>query len=421
MFLFGKNRHEANGIDSNDAKNEKKTAIDVVHDGNSLIAPGFGKITIGSATVGTKSGGTKTDYYVYEWYVKETGEIFYVGKGRGDRYKEYHERAYEAERIRKEYKTEVRFVAQGLSEEQALEIETNEMCRVLNETNDRLTNRIIPFFTKRDNGYGRSPSTPPFQFEKAPILYASEIEEHYFGVEGRPFDQIQREYLIKPSFVEKSISREELETVYGGQYEKYRTEVNNMLNAIGSSIVRTRFAKSVTAWIYCSDDYVTNNDIDEESAIERIGHRVPSYHLIDVWKFLNAQGISLSDKKEDFVPRGDTNNRVPLAQINNLHDWKAGFDAGFHFWEEGDCERKKGNLTRAIELFDEARYNGYFSPALYNSYAMAYRKLKDVQNEIAILEEGIERCRAEKGNYSQTIIHLEEQRQKALLKLKKAK
>ena len=26
-------------------------------------------------------------YYVYEWYVKETGEIFYVGKGTKNRYK----------------------------------------------------------------------------------------------------------------------------------------------------------------------------------------------------------------------------------------------------------------------------------------------------------------------------------------------
>lgn len=26
-------------------------------------------------------------FYVYEWYIKETNEIFYVGKGSGQRYK----------------------------------------------------------------------------------------------------------------------------------------------------------------------------------------------------------------------------------------------------------------------------------------------------------------------------------------------
>ena len=45
----------------------------------------------------------------------------------------------------------------------------------------------------------------------------------------------------------------------------------------------------------------------------------------------------------------------------------------------------------AIELFDKARLNGYAAPALYNSYAMAYRQLKDYSNEIAILDEGIAR------------------------------
>ena len=26
-------------------------------------------------------------YYVYKWFLKDTGEVFYIGKGCGDRYK----------------------------------------------------------------------------------------------------------------------------------------------------------------------------------------------------------------------------------------------------------------------------------------------------------------------------------------------
>lgn len=55
------------------------------------------------------------------------------------------------------------------------------------------------------------------------------------------------------------------------------------------------------------------------------------------------------------------------------------------------CRKKKGNIEKAISLFDKARYYGYEAPALYNSYAMAYRKLKDYDNEIAILDEAIKR------------------------------
>ena len=132
------------------------------------------RLSISSSPVGVSTGSTATDFYVYEWFIKDTGEIFYVGKGRGDRYKVMHERAYEAEKIRKMYDTDVRFVGTGLTEEQAIELESKEITRILNETNYRLTNRIIPFFTKRDNGYNRSPKTTEIQFETAPYLYASD-------------------------------------------------------------------------------------------------------------------------------------------------------------------------------------------------------------------------------------------------------
>lgn len=53
--------------------------------------------------------------------------------------------------------------------------------------------------------------------------------------------------------------------------------------------------------------------------------------------------------------------------------------------------RKNGKVDEAIALFDKAWYNGYDAPALYDSYAKAYRKIKDYDNEILILDEGIMR------------------------------
>lgn len=53
-------------------------------------------LSVSSLPVGVSTGSTATVFYVYEWFIKNTGEIFYVGKGRGDRYKTFHERAYEA-------------------------------------------------------------------------------------------------------------------------------------------------------------------------------------------------------------------------------------------------------------------------------------------------------------------------------------
>lgn len=85
------------------------------------------------------------------------------------------------------------------------------------------------------------------------------------------------------------------------------------------------------------------------------------------------------------------NNRCPLREIKNLNDWDKGFQAGFKYWEKGEVARKEGDLNTALSFYDKARYNGYDAPALYESYAMIYRQLKDYDNEIVILEEFLSR------------------------------
>lgn len=86
-------------------------------------------------------------------------------------------------------------------------------------------------------------------------------------------------------------------------------------------------------------------------------------------------------------------DRAPVESILNLYDWEKGYDAGYQYWEQGDELRKNGDIEAAISLFDKARYNGYCAPVLFESYAMAYHKLKDYDNEIDILDEGIKRER----------------------------
>ncbi len=83
--------------------------------------------------------------------------------------------------------------------------------------------------------------------------------------------------------------------------------------------------------------------------------------------------------------------RVSLSQIKNKNNWEKGYDEGSPFYYKGEQFRKAGDLYGAIELYDKARFYGYNAPALYTAYAMAFRKLKDYENEIAVLEEGMMR------------------------------
>lgn len=376
-------------------------------------------VEFSSDPVGQLTNSTHTDYYVYEWFIKETGEIFYVGKRRRNRHNIYHERAYEAEGIRKTHVTDVKFVGRNLTEEQAIELESKEMTRILNETSDRLTNRFVPLITKRDNGYGRSLNTPKLEFEKAPCLYASEIENHYFYTQHRPFDQVKYDELKSVCFIDKSMEQDVLKIVYGGNYENYYAETIALLETNGHKILKSKYAKSVTAWIYSNDDYVSNYILAQEQAENKVGRKIPAYHLIDVWKFLrNTYGEVNTPPKLDAIIN-PKHNRVPLEGIRNADDWDKGFDEGHKYWEQGDEKRKNGNVEEAIILFDKARYHGYLAPALYDSYTLAYRKLKDFENEVAILDEGIARFQDKGSNINLTfIIKLKEQKNKATQKLR---
>jgi tetratricopeptide (TPR) repeat protein len=379
----------------------------------SILSKEKNDILISSSPVGTITDNTAVDFYVYEWFIKDTGEIFYVGKGRGNRYKEFHRRAYEAERIRKTYETDIRFVGVELTEEQAIDLENLEITRILNETNDRLTNRIIPLFTKRDNGYNRSPHTPKLQFETAPYLYASEIEEHFFNLKPQPFDIVKYENLKTVVYITRNI-RNEIETIYDGNMNQYLSETKDLLSIDRNKTLKSKYAKTVTAWVYIGDEYLTNHKLDQEQALEKLGRNIPTYHLIDVWKLLKEKFSRNEMVSTEKIVINPIHNRVPIKNIKNLGNWSKGYEEGSSFWEKGDIERKSGDFDRAIELFDIARYNGYIVPALYKSYAMVYRKLKDYDNEAAIMEEAVELLQSRENNNDLLIMQFKDRRAKAL-------
>ena len=83
-------------------------------------------------------------------------------------------------------------------------------------------------------------------------------------------------------------------------------------------------------------------------------------------------------------------NRVSLKKIKNLNNKNRGYNAGNRYWQDGEELRKNGEFSKAIEMFDEARANGYIFPVLYTSYVMAYKRLKDYDNVVEILDEAVE-------------------------------
>jgi len=149
------------------------------------------------------------------------------------------------------------------------------------------------------------------------------------------------------------------------------------------------------------NDYIAMGEYERCSAEESIKDlkalsdaEVEKFLVVSASRKYNA--TSLDIKIEPTISITDVvinaiHNRCSLNEIRNIGNWDKGFQEGFKYWEKGETVRKDGRVEEAIALYDKARYNGYEAPALYTSYATAYRQLKDYDNEIVIIEEFLSR------------------------------
>lgn len=90
----------------------------------------------------------KKEYYVYEYFIIETNEVFYVGKGKGRRaFTKYRNKF--CEDMKKSHNWSVRFVKKEMYEKDAFNLEMLTIKKYKEETNYRLTNQT-------DGGEGTS-------------------------------------------------------------------------------------------------------------------------------------------------------------------------------------------------------------------------------------------------------------------------
>ena len=89
-------------------------------------------------------------YYVYEWYVVETNEVFYVGKGTGDRCKDHKRRNKMFLDFYNTHDCNYRIIKNNLNEKEAFDYEKKLIAYYREQTNHRLSN-------VEDGGYSDTP------------------------------------------------------------------------------------------------------------------------------------------------------------------------------------------------------------------------------------------------------------------------
>lgn len=350
------------------------------------------------------------DWYVFEWIVKETGEVFYIGYGYGDDDKSFGFESYHGDRIKEKLDVESKIIKENLTEDEARDLQQDELKRVLKETDNVIINRVTPNMITRKSGLLKSDTTPNYRFEQAPVLYVAEYEQHYLNMDYDDFDKVDLDNLKSVFIVEKGVDDEIVQDIYKNDLDKYVNQTKSLLEYENAKIVDDQFANDVSAWIYIGDDSIAKLKEYEDKAQEKLSKKVPVYHMMDVLKKLkeknkdNLDEIFNKIKSVKEVVIHPHNNRVKVFDIKNLNDPAKGAKEGLRYWNEGEKHRKDSNLQSAIKAYDEARENGLCTPGLYSSYASVYRSMKDYDNEIDILQEGIERL-SKQDNVSESHIN----------------
>ena len=89
----------------------------------------------------------------------------------------------------------------------------------------------------------------------------------------------------------------------------------------------------------------------------------------------------------------EKNTHSEYAHQEYSEYWPAGFTAQtYKDWSNADRVRIDGDIETALSMFDKIKKSGCKAPWLYESYAKAYRKLKNYEREIEIVDEAIHEC-----------------------------
>ena len=200
--------------------------------------------------------------------------------------------------------------------------------------------------------------------------------------------------------------------------EVYPKFIEFLGSAISGDIImcahNARFDFNFLRNTFCRLGYESNIQyVDTLSLARRCIDDLPNYKQPTLVKYFRLQSDeahrAASDAKNCGEILRELLNRVDEVLAKDLrresiNKWN---QSALQYWDQGEFARKNGLFGEAFALYDKAKAFAGAPSYLYESYAMAYRKLKDYEHEIEILNEGISALPPDES------IHLRERRDRA--------
>jgi hypothetical protein len=219
-------------------------------------------------------------YYVYEWFIKDSQKVFYIGKGKGDRYKQDKNSLFI--KIKENFDCDVRFVKENLTEYEALTLE-EELFAKREQEGHVLTNIVTP------NALGAFEKPEELTYMQTPRIRVSRVDREYFGLEDVSFDEISLESLMK-THIKKTTTYGTGKLFIQSDEDFIPQEVTNKLMDELSSDV-TRYVESKGGRVYKSQakavkSLIFYNTLPYESYVDYKEKGYEVYHLVDVLKYI---------------------------------------------------------------------------------------------------------------------------------------
>lgn len=238
-----------------------------------------------------KNKPSDSNYNVYEWFIKKTGEIFYVGIGVDE--KQMPDKTDLFTRVKDKYPSDYRYVSKQLTKLEAIEQKNEQIKKVLSAGNV-LADIQVPVgyaggysSAEEKTSYGAR----KFYYLETPKISGNVVEKHYELLDSsESYDEVTLEDLKKTVMPVYSLNL--VESLYFKQGSGNTDALVDQLKIEIQDRVGAKFYKSLAK--SASSVILTNDPFPRRvKELHDKGYKV--FHLVDVIKFLNINLEQVTD------------------------------------------------------------------------------------------------------------------------------